>query len=87
MQTYMAFHSKEEGGNYISFRYKVDGMPCPKTTTDCRKGLTFYVDDKVVLKSDVQFTWRVFKYNLTAVSILFYLLHPISVCSELINSQ
>lgn len=71
MQTYMSFHNKEEGGNYISFRYKVDGMPCPKTTVDCRKGLTFYIDNKVVLKSDVQFTWRVFKYNLTAVSILF----------------
>ena len=63
----MKFYSDVAGGNYITFRYKVDGMPCPKGRTECLKGLSFYVDEKRVLKVDVQFSWKVFKYNLTKV--------------------
>ena len=67
MQTYMTFNNDEIGENYISFRYKVDGLPCSNGKSVCRKGLSFYVDEKEVLKVDVQFSWAVFKYNLTKV--------------------
>ena len=68
----MKFYNNEDGGNYITFRYKVDGMPCPKGRLECFKGLSFYVDGKRVLKVDVQFSWTVFKYNLTKVSFSFF---------------
>ena len=71
MQTYMAFSNPGEGENYISFRYKVDGIPCPKKGSDCRKGLMFFIDDKLVLKVDVKFSWDVFRHNVSAVSFCF----------------
>lgn len=81
MQTYMKFYSNEADGNYITFQYKVDGMPCPKGRAECFKGLSFYVDEKRVLKVDVQFSWAVFKLNLTKGIHIFRWSH-LSTCSS-----
>ncbi len=74
MQTYVTFYKKGLKSNWINFRYKVDGMPCPKrykSRSSCRKGLRFYIDDQLVLHSFSKFTWSFLKYIVT--QLCFYL--------------
>ena len=49
----------QDGQNYISFRYKVDGAPCRKGSKNCHYGLSVSVNRRRLFHSDVQYQWNV----------------------------
>ena len=56
-----------ERHNKVSFEYKVDGASCRKGSQSCSQGLHFYLDGKLLLKSDTQFNWKKFERNVEKV--------------------